>query len=461
LFGTVPLPGGTGEILSDTATGLVGGLVSAHTRRAFGVGSVNEGRIALDAFGNALGNALVRGAEEQRREREAAEVAAQMRRERAGRAVTQLADGSFVDANGTRFGIGVGMTPTQREPGAQALADRARNPAADDEKAFHPWRSITPGPSHRATLMANLNRLFDDPLDPNISNAELAKLERLYSTQLYGSSGGAATRLPTLEVTVNEQRNRNHINAWWYSVQFGAPAPRLGMSDDELRSLYHRQRAWHQNHPLTVAHQQWVASAHRAVQPGSGQSARMDAERAPSVAPAREQMLMISDGISELPLVYGLARKVGETLRAWDAATWGVSLRDKARVLDTTPAVKLALGKVDYTAYMLTVPEDQQMRGRVAFAADFAGGLAATGGLAKGGAWVGAWASAKYGAKMGLLLGPKGVLAGALVGGLIGATFGGVVWGMEGGPADRIRGWGRNQPPPPPQPDQPPQPPRR
>jgi hypothetical protein len=72
LFGTVPLPGGTGEILSDTATGLVGGLVSAHTRRAFGVGSVNEGRIALDAFGNALGNALVRGAEEQRREREAA-----------------------------------------------------------------------------------------------------------------------------------------------------------------------------------------------------------------------------------------------------------------------------------------------------------------------------------------------------------------------------------------------------
>jgi hypothetical protein len=60
LFGTVQLPGGTGTILSDTATGLVGGLVSAHTRRAFGVGSVNEGRIALDAFGNALGNALNR-----------------------------------------------------------------------------------------------------------------------------------------------------------------------------------------------------------------------------------------------------------------------------------------------------------------------------------------------------------------------------------------------------------------
>jgi len=59
MFGTVQLPGGTGSILSDTATGFVGGIVSAHTRKAFGVGGVNEGRIALDAFGNALGNALI------------------------------------------------------------------------------------------------------------------------------------------------------------------------------------------------------------------------------------------------------------------------------------------------------------------------------------------------------------------------------------------------------------------
>jgi hypothetical protein len=263
--------------------------------------------------------------------------------------------------------------------------------------------------------------------------------------------------LPTLEVTVNEQRNRNHINAWWYSVQFGAPAPRPGMSDDELRSLYHRQRAWHQNHPLTVAHQQWVASAHRAVQLGSGQRAPWEVERAPSGDSARERMLMISDVISQMPLAFDLAHRAGDALMAWNAPSWYVPLRDTARALSNVPAAKFALLKADYTAYMLTVPADQQMRGHVAFAADFVGGLATTGVLAKGGALAGTKLGAKYGAKMGLLLGPKGALAG----GLLGAVAGGVVWSWRDGPADRIRDWGRNQLPPPPQPDQPPQSPRR
>jgi len=40
-------------------TGFVGGLVSAHTQKAFGADvRINEGRMSLDAFGNALGNAL-------------------------------------------------------------------------------------------------------------------------------------------------------------------------------------------------------------------------------------------------------------------------------------------------------------------------------------------------------------------------------------------------------------------
>jgi hypothetical protein len=160
---------------------------------------------------------------------------------------------------------------------------------------------------------------------------------------------------------------------------------------------------------------------------------------------------MISEGVNQLSLVYGLADKASGALREWDAATWGVSLRDKARALDTTPAVKLALGKVDYTAYMLTVPEDQQMRGHVAFAADFAGGLAATGGVGKAGAWL---PTSKAWARAGLFVNPKVALAG----GLLGAVAGGLGWDRWA--AERIRNWG-NQLPPPPQPDQPPQPPRR
>lgn len=46
---------------NDLANGFIGGVVSLHTRRAFGFkDAIDYGRIAADAFGNALGNASVR-----------------------------------------------------------------------------------------------------------------------------------------------------------------------------------------------------------------------------------------------------------------------------------------------------------------------------------------------------------------------------------------------------------------
>lgn len=46
-------------IVNDTLGGMVGGVVSLHTRRTFGLNDViNYGAIAADAFGNALGSAL-------------------------------------------------------------------------------------------------------------------------------------------------------------------------------------------------------------------------------------------------------------------------------------------------------------------------------------------------------------------------------------------------------------------
>ena len=51
--------GTTGEFKDDLVNGLVGGVVSLHVRRAFGFDDqIDYGRIAADAFGNAIGHAL-------------------------------------------------------------------------------------------------------------------------------------------------------------------------------------------------------------------------------------------------------------------------------------------------------------------------------------------------------------------------------------------------------------------
>ncbi len=51
------------QIVRDTITGTTGGVVSAHIGHAFGtVGKIDYARIAADAFGNALGNAVVAAA---------------------------------------------------------------------------------------------------------------------------------------------------------------------------------------------------------------------------------------------------------------------------------------------------------------------------------------------------------------------------------------------------------------
>lgn len=52
---------GTGSFGADVANRMIEGVVSLHTRRAFGFeDAINYGSIAADAFGNALGNAVVR-----------------------------------------------------------------------------------------------------------------------------------------------------------------------------------------------------------------------------------------------------------------------------------------------------------------------------------------------------------------------------------------------------------------
>lgn len=59
-----PDAGGSGGFWTDMGNGVLSGVVSLHTRRAMGFGDrVDYRRIGVDAFGNALGNAAVRGIE--------------------------------------------------------------------------------------------------------------------------------------------------------------------------------------------------------------------------------------------------------------------------------------------------------------------------------------------------------------------------------------------------------------
>jgi YD repeat-containing protein len=58
-LGTPSTPNVAGGIANDTIGGMVGGVVSLHARRTFGVSEdVNYGAIAADAFGNALGSSI-------------------------------------------------------------------------------------------------------------------------------------------------------------------------------------------------------------------------------------------------------------------------------------------------------------------------------------------------------------------------------------------------------------------
>jgi hypothetical protein len=56
------IPASSGQFGNDLASGLIQGLVSAHVNKAFGVqDKIDYRKVAMDAFGNALGNAAARG----------------------------------------------------------------------------------------------------------------------------------------------------------------------------------------------------------------------------------------------------------------------------------------------------------------------------------------------------------------------------------------------------------------
>jgi hypothetical protein len=76
-FGDNQTIGGFGKFREDFGGGMIGGVVNLHARRAVGIDEkVDYGKIALDAFGNALGNAAVRGIQNYRAENAKAEWAA-------------------------------------------------------------------------------------------------------------------------------------------------------------------------------------------------------------------------------------------------------------------------------------------------------------------------------------------------------------------------------------------------
>lgn len=176
----------SGNPLHDFANSMIGSVVSVHTRRAFGFDDpIHYGSMAADAFGNALGNAIVGGIKTRAAEKQAkldqALAANPFSIERAGRGIAGMASTAY---GAETFGLGPDAMPATVMP----------LPASFD----------------RAGVMASLNRLFDQPLDPNISNAELRAMAVEYGPALNG--GGPATTLAAVQVNGRSQQAADNLS---------------------------------------------------------------------------------------------------------------------------------------------------------------------------------------------------------------------------------------------------------
>ncbi len=82
----------------------------------------------------------------------------------------------------------------------------------------------------RDQKIAQLNQLFDQPLDPSISDAELASLEHDYAPQLTGQSPIGATTVDTIEVVGHKETTASWLNAYGMSNINSAPWQMPGVS---------------------------------------------------------------------------------------------------------------------------------------------------------------------------------------------------------------------------------------
>ncbi|WP_046655866.1 putative Ig domain-containing protein [Lysobacter capsici] len=200
---------GAGNFGADLANGMIGGVVSVHTRRAFGFNDeIDYGRIALDAFGNALGNAIGRGVSAQRANRIALDSMGQ-----------QMYESAWEDGNP----FGNATTEQSRIAGAMGGVKSSMEIvyANGSIEASDDWGSSEIPPpkiqphgqaSRRNKLISELNRLFNASLPNDISDVELSKLEHDYAPALTGTSDLNIMEINAVKVMGTKSLNEPKYN---------------------------------------------------------------------------------------------------------------------------------------------------------------------------------------------------------------------------------------------------------
>lgn len=198
---------GTGDFFNDFTGNFVNGAANATAHRMFGLGKQDWGQIAADAFGNALGNSAVQGIGTLALRRQTSRMLEQMSPEERQKLLTMHLNDP--EASGGRLEIKEGVSSDDEQRAmlqAQLNLLRAEGAPVDDLQrrldemfANDPTAPVA-DMGGKSTRIAKLSALFDQPLDPSISEADLAELEDMYGPAMLGTKDPQATTLSSVEV---------------------------------------------------------------------------------------------------------------------------------------------------------------------------------------------------------------------------------------------------------------------
>ncbi|WP_235567888.1 putative Ig domain-containing protein [Lysobacter sp. Root690] len=229
---------GAGNFGADLANGMIGGVVSVHVRRAFGFNDeIDYGRIALDAFGNALGNAIGRGINAQRANRIAADSTGQ-----------QMHDSAWADGNPFNKGYEVDEASEQMLPLAMGSITSASSGTA--RVTLNPNAAISEQERFSSWAMATKNAPAWNPTEWSFDEYKKTYEDR------GGDALGPPSNLPRMEVTADEYATRYFFASYEWADENELPTPDYA----NVRYLngynaYHSQR-------LQPAYNEWIRNSY-------------------------------------------------------------------------------------------------------------------------------------------------------------------------------------------------------
>jgi hypothetical protein len=222
---------GMNQVVKDFTSGMIGGVVSLHVRRAFGFDDkIDYGQIAADAFGNAIANGIVRvgggghfwnGSPPPFAKKEATTTPG-------GFSVL-----NWILSNGESFDT---TTPTT---GTENSGSSVLNWTSSEGGSFGSGDSAFAGSSASTAASVTSNV----PMPPKPPDSLLIGASSHWSP-LEGTREWVS-ETPAVVVTGVGHRDTEYMSRWYYAHMYGAPSPDAGISDRDLHGLYQKQVNWH------------------------------------------------------------------------------------------------------------------------------------------------------------------------------------------------------------------------